>query len=113
MGSGLRRTLKSRFPRLIHARISGFGADGPLGGYPGYDAIVQAMAGMFSINGDHTTGPMRLGIAMVDMGTGLYTAIAILMAAYERQRSGAGQYIDMTLYDCAVSLMHPHVRTTT
>lgn len=108
-GLGYEETLKSRFPRLIHARISGFGSDGPLGGYPGYDAIVQAMAGMFSINGDHTTGPMRLGIAMVDMGTGLYTAIAILMAAYERQRSGAGQYIDMTLYDCAVSLMHPHV----
>ncbi|MGI9334404.1 MAG: CaiB/BaiF CoA transferase family protein [Gammaproteobacteria bacterium] len=108
-GLGYDKTLKARFPRLIHARISGFGPDGPLGGYPGYDAIVQAMAGMFSINGDDSTGPMRLGIAMVDMGTGLYTAIAILMAAFERERSGAGQYIDMTLYDCAVSLMHPHV----
>jgi formyl-CoA transferase len=101
--------LAERFPTLIHARISGFGADGPYGGYPGYDAIVQAMAGWFSVNGEKTAGPTRLGIAMVDMGTGLYTAIAILMAVVERNRSGKGQYIDMTLYDCAVSLMHPHV----
>ena len=101
--------LSKRFPSLIHARISGFGADGPYGGYPGYDAIVQAMAGWFSVNGEPAGGPTRLGIAMVDMGTGLYTAIAILMAVVERNRSGAGQFIDMTLYDCAVSLMHPHV----
>jgi formyl-CoA transferase len=101
--------LSERFPSLIHARISGFGADGPYGGYPGYDAIVQAMAGWFSVNGEPAGGPTRLGIAMVDMGTGLYTAIAILMAVVERNRSGKGQYIDMTLYDCAVSLMHPHV----
>ncbi len=101
--------LSEKFPGLIHARISGFGSDGPYGGYPGYDAIVQAMAGWFSVNGVPGGGPTRVGIAMVDMGTGLYTAIAILMAALERSRSGTGQYIDMTLYDCAVSLMHPHV----
>lgn len=108
-GIGYEEVLSKRFPSLIHARISGFGADGPYGGYPGYDAIVQAMAGWFSVNGEPASGPTRLGIAMVDMGTGLYTAIAILMAVVERNRSGAGQFIDMTLYDCAVSLMHPHV----
>jgi formyl-CoA transferase len=108
-GIGYEQVLCKRFPALIHARISGFGADGPYGGYPGYDAIVQAMAGWFSVNGEPAGGPTRLGIAMVDMGTGLYTAIAILMAVVERNRSGAGQFIDMTLYDCAVSLMHPHV----
>ncbi len=108
-GLGYRDTIAQRFPRLIHARISGFGGDGPLGGFPGYDAIVQAMAGMFSVNGEVSSGPTRLGIAIVDMGTGLYTANAILMAVIERQRSGLGQYIDMTLYDCAVGLMHPHV----
>ena len=108
-GLGYEAVLSKKFPSLIHARISGFGSDGPFGGYPGYDAIVQAMAGMFGVNGTPEQGPMRLGIAMVDMGTGLYTAIAILMAALERTRSGKGQYIDMTLYDCAVSLMHPHV----
>jgi crotonobetainyl-CoA:carnitine CoA-transferase CaiB-like acyl-CoA transferase len=108
-GLGYEHVLKSRFPRLIHCRISGFGSDGPLGGYPGYDAIVQAMAGWFSVNGESGGAPTRLGVAMVDMGTGLYSAIALLMAVHERQRSGLGQYIDMTLYDCAVSLMHPHI----
>ena len=108
-GLGYDDVLKKRFPQLIHCRVSGFGADGPLGGYPGYDAIVQAMAGWFSVNGELGSAPTRLGIAMVDMGTGLYTAVALLMALAERERSKLGQYIDMTLYDCAVSLMHPHI----
>lgn len=108
-GLGYEEVLRERFPRLIHCRVSGFGSDGPLGGYPGYDAIVQAMAGWFSVNGESGSKPTRLGIAMVDMGTGLYTAVAILMALAEREKSGLGQYIDMTLYDCAVSLMHPHI----
>lgn len=108
-GLGYEEVLKQRFPRLVHCRISGFGSDGPLGGFPGYDAIVQAMAGWFSVNGEAGGKPTRSGIAMVDMGTGLYAAIGILMALQERERSGQGQYIDMTLYDCAVSLMHPHV----
>lgn len=108
-GLGYEAVLRERFPRLIHCRVSGFGADGPLGGFPGYDAIVQAMAGWFSVNGEKDSQPTRLGIAMVDMGTGLYTAVALLMALAERERSGLGQYIDMTLYDCAVSLMHPHI----
>lgn len=108
-GLGYHDMLSAQFPRLIHCRISGFGSDGPLGGAPGYDAIVQAMAGWFSVNGVRGGEPTRLGVAMVDMGTGLYSAVAILMAVLERQNSGLGQYIDMTLFDCAVSLMHPHV----
>ncbi len=108
-GLGYEAVLRERFPGLIHCRVSGFGADGPLGGFPGYDAIVQAMAGWFSVNGEKDSQPTRLGIAMVDMGTGLYTAVALLMALAERERSGLGQYIDMTLYDCAVALMHPHI----
>lgn len=108
-GLGYEDVLAKKFPRLIHARISGFGSDGPYGGFPGYDAIVQAMAGMFSVNGEPEGGPTRMGVAMVDMGTGLYTAIALLMAVIERHQSDRGQYIDMTLYDCAVSLMHPFI----
>lgn len=108
-GLGYEDTLKEKFPTLIHCRISGFGADGPMGGFPGYDAIVQAMAGWFSVNGVAGGEPTRLGIAMVDMGTGLYSAVALLMAMAEREKSGKGQYIDMTLFDCAVSLMHPHI----
>ena len=108
-GLGYEETLRSRFPKLIHCRISGFGSDGPWGGFPGYDAIIQAMAGWFSINGEAGSNPTRLGLAAVDMGTGLYTTIAILMALLEREQSGQGQYLDMTLYDCAVSLMYPHI----
>jgi len=108
-GLGYEEVLKNRYPGLIHCRVSGFGSDGPWGGYPGYDAIIQAMAGWFSVNGEAGSNPTRLGLAMVDMGTGLYSAIAILLAMAERERSGQGQYLDMTLYDCAVSLMHPHI----
>lgn len=108
-GLGYDEVLKDRFPGLVHCRISGFGSDGPWGGFPGYDAIIQAMAGWFSINGEEGSNPTRLGLAAVDMGTGLYSAIAILMALVEREKSGHGQYLDMTLYDCAVSLMHPHI----
>jgi formyl-CoA transferase len=60
-----------------------------------------------SVNGDAATGPMRLGTAIVDMGTGLYSAIGILMALHERTVSGLGQYLDMTLYDCGMALLHP------
>ena len=106
-GIGYEDVLAKRFPGLIHCRISGFGPDGPLGGLPGYDAILQAMTGLMSVNGDQTTGPMRLGTAIVDMGTGLYSAIGILMALHERKTSGLGQYLDMTLYDCGMALLHP------
>lgn len=108
-GLGFEEVLRERFPRLIHCRVSGFGSDGPWGGFPGYDAIVQAMAGWFSVNGEKGSDPVRLGLAMVDMGTGLYCAVAILLALAEREKSGLGQYLDMTLYDCAVALMHPHI----
>ena len=108
-GLGYDDVLQEKFPELIHCRISGFGGDGPLGGFPGYDAIVQAMAGWFSVNGKMGSEPTRLGLPMVDMGTGLYASIAILMALVERTKSGVGQFLDMTLYDCAVSLMHPHI----
>ena len=108
-GLGYEKVLRKRFPKLVHCRISGFGADGPYGGFPGYDGIIQAMVGHFSVNGAPESGPTRLGLAMVDIGTGLYAGNAILMALLERDRSGFGQFLDMTLYDCGLALMHPHV----
>ncbi|MFJ1302579.1 CaiB/BaiF CoA transferase family protein [Pseudomonadota bacterium AL_CKDN230030165-1A_HGKHYDSX7] len=101
-------TLKEAFPRLIHCRVSGFGADGPLGGLPGYDACAQAMCGLMSVNGDADGDPTRVGLPVVDMVTGLNATVAILLALNERVRSGLGQFLDITLYDCAVSLLHPH-----
>ena len=108
-GLGYEEVLKARFPKLIHCRISGYGATGPLGGRPGYDAAVQACAGMMSVNGTPDSGPLRIGIPLVDIGCGLYAAMGILMALYERDRSGLGQYLDMTLYDAGVALLHPHI----
>jgi len=99
--------LSARFPRLIHCRISGFGADGPLGGLPGYDAVVQAMTGLMTINGLPGGGPVRMGTPIVDLGTGLYAALGIMMAVHERTRSGRGQFIDLTLHDTALALLHP------
>ena len=116
-GLGYDDVLSKANPTLIHCRISGFGSDGPLGGLPGYDAVIQAMCGMFSINGMPTNpeedgksdGRTRIGIPLVDIGTGLFSAIGILMAVIERQRSGQGQFIDMTLHDAGIALMHPHI----
>jgi formyl-CoA transferase len=106
-GIGYHAVLAERFPRLIHCKISGFGPDGPRGGLPGYDAVIQAMAGLMSINGTTDSGPTRIGNPVVDLGTGLSAAIAILMALYERQSSGRGQYVEVSLYDTAISLLHP------
>jgi len=107
-GLGYEAVLRQRFPRLVHCRVSGFGADGPLGGFPGYDAVLQAMVGLMSINGTGDSGPTRLGNPIVDIATGLFSTIGILMALQERERSGLGQYVDMTLHDCGMALLHPH-----
>jgi crotonobetainyl-CoA:carnitine CoA-transferase CaiB-like acyl-CoA transferase len=104
-------TLSVRFPRLVHCRVSGFGADGPLGGLPGYDAAIQALAGFMSING-HTDAdggsPVRVGVPVVDMVTGLNAALGVMLALNERHRSGKGQFVEASLYDCALSVLHPH-----
>ncbi|REE88869.1 CaiB/BaiF CoA transferase family protein [Cupriavidus plantarum] len=100
--------LSARFPRLIHCRVSGFGADGPLGGLPGYDAAIQAMAGIMSINGEADGEPLRAGLPVVDMVTGLNAALGVLLALQERERSGRGQFVEAALYDSGLSLLHPH-----
>jgi crotonobetainyl-CoA:carnitine CoA-transferase CaiB-like acyl-CoA transferase len=107
-GIGYADTLSKKFPRLIHARVSGFGADGPLGGFPGYDAMVQASSGLVSVNGSPESGPVRIGVPVVDLSTGMNACIGILMALYERSRSGEGQFVDATLYDSAIALHQPH-----
>jgi crotonobetainyl-CoA:carnitine CoA-transferase CaiB-like acyl-CoA transferase len=107
-GIGYADTLSKKFPRLVHARVSGFGADGPLGGFPGYDAMVQASSGLVSVNGSPESGPVRIGVPVVDLSTGMNACIGILMALYERVRSGKGQFVDATLYDSAVALHQPH-----
>ncbi len=101
-------SLSQRFPGLVWCRVSGFGADGPLGALPGYDAAVQAMTGIMSINGEEDGGPLRVGLPVVDMVTGLNATIGVLLALQERVRSGRGQLIEAALYDSGLSLLHPH-----
>ena len=104
-------TLHAKFPRLVHCRVSGFGADGPMGGLPGYDAAIQALSGIMSVNGEADAqggGPLRVGLPVVDMVTGLNAALGILFALNERQRSGKGQFVEAALYDCGLSVLHPH-----
>ncbi|RZT98256.1 crotonobetainyl-CoA:carnitine CoA-transferase CaiB-like acyl-CoA transferase [Advenella incenata] len=96
-----------QYPRLIHCRITGFGDDGPYGGLPGYDAAVQAMAGLLSINGDLDGDPVRVGVPVVDLTTGMNAALAALLALQARNRTGRGQLADISLYDSAVSMAHP------
>jgi crotonobetainyl-CoA:carnitine CoA-transferase CaiB-like acyl-CoA transferase len=100
--------LRPRFPGLIYCAISGFGADGPLGGLPGYDAVLQAMCGLMSVNGDPSSGPTRMGIPLVDHLTGYSALTGILLALHHRDRTGAGQRVEATLFDTALSLLVPH-----
>lgn len=92
-------------PRIVYCSISGFGQSGPYRELPGYDYIVQAMGGMMSITGSEQSGPMKVGVAIADVATGLYCAIGILAALQERERSGEGQHIDISLLDSQISLL--------
>jgi crotonobetainyl-CoA:carnitine CoA-transferase CaiB-like acyl-CoA transferase len=84
-------------PRLVYASISGFGQSGPYADRPGYDQIVQGMAGLMSVTGTETTGPLRIGIPIADLLGGYFAAIGILVALAERERSGRGQWLDTSL----------------
>jgi len=102
-------TLRGANPRLIYASITGFGQDGPYAERAGYDYIIQGMGGLMSITGlpDDMPGggPMRVGVAVVDLFTGLYTCVAILSALYARERTGAGTHIDMALFDTQLAML--------
>ncbi|WP_308162715.1 CaiB/BaiF CoA transferase family protein [Nocardia alni] len=99
--------LLSRFPRLIYCRISAFGAEGPMGGLPGYDAVMQAYAGIMHLNGEQGRGPLRVPMPITDLTTGLHAFSGILLALYERAASDLGQVVEVSLLDSAVSLLHP------
>jgi len=96
-------------PRLVYCSITGFGQDGPDAGRPGYDYMIQAMGGLMSITGqpDGTPGaePMRVGVAVVDLFTGMTAANAILAALLHARATGEGQHIDVALFDVAASVL--------
>jgi len=90
---------------IIVASITGFGQTGPYQALPGYDYIVQAMSGLMSITGEKEGPPLKVGVAISDVLTGLYTCIGILSAVHHRQQTGEGQAIDISLLDCQVSAL--------
>lgn len=92
-------------PRLIYASCTGFGQESPHADRPAYDVVIQAMAGTMSINGTPDSGPTRVGFSVADIAGGLFTALAILAALYERERSGRGQWIDVSMMDCQAALL--------
>lgn len=107
-GIGYEEVLSVRFPRLIHCRVTGYGETGPLGGLPGYDAAAQALGGIMSINGAPDGEATRVGVPIVDVTTGLSAVIGVLLAVYERNRSGKGQSVESALYDNAIFALYPH-----
>ena len=90
-------------PRLIWANISGYGPQGPWANRPGYDFVVQGEAGIMAITGEVDGDPMKVGVAIVDITTGLYAVIGILAALHARETSGVGQRIDASLLTSAVA----------
>jgi len=96
-------------PRLIYCSITGFGQDGPYRDRAGYDFIIQAMGGFMSITGERDDrpggGPQKAGVAISDLMTGMYSAVAILAALAQRERSGRGQSIDMALFDTQIAML--------
>jgi len=91
-------------PRLVYCSITGFGQDGPYAHRAGYDYIIQGMSGLMSITGNADGQPLRVGVAVTDIFTGVYATTAILAALHQRDATGTGQHIDMALLDVAVSV---------
>ncbi|MFK7893778.1 MAG: CaiB/BaiF CoA transferase family protein [Granulosicoccus sp.] len=98
-------SLQSINPRLIYASISGFGQDGPYAKRPGFDQIAQGMGGLMSITGAPDEGPMRVGIPIADLCAGHFCAQGILLALYERERSGKGQWLHTSLLQAMIAML--------
>lgn len=97
-------SLKAINPGLVYCSITGYRTDGPEAARPGYDLLVQGEAGLMALNGEEGQGPLKFGVAAVDMFTGMYSAQAILAALFDRQRTGCGRHVEMALYDCGLMI---------
>jgi crotonobetainyl-CoA:carnitine CoA-transferase CaiB-like acyl-CoA transferase len=98
-------SMKRINPGLVYCSITGFGQNGPYAARAGYDFMIQAMGGMMSVTGEADGQPMKIGVALADVLTGLYAANAIQAALIHQQKTGAGQYIDMALLDVQVATL--------
>ena len=97
--------LKDKYPKLIYASASGFGKTGPMKGLPAYDMVVQGMGGLMSVTGQPDSEPTRVGTSIGDITAGLFTAIGINAALYDRQKTGRGMQIDVSMLDCQIAIL--------
>jgi crotonobetainyl-CoA:carnitine CoA-transferase CaiB-like acyl-CoA transferase len=98
-------TIATVNPSIVYCAISGYGRDGPDKDRPGYDPVVQAESGLMSLTGEPDRDPVRTGISLIDIMTGMFAGQAILAALYEREQSGKGQFIDVPLFDTSVNML--------
>ena len=101
--------IRARKPDIIYASLSAYGSRGPDFAKPGYDAILQARTGIVSVTGPNPDTPIRAGVSILDMGAGVWMALGILAALFERRSSGRGQRVDASLYQTGVMLMCYHL----
>ncbi len=100
--------VRRRCPRLVYASISGYGADGPLGGRPGYDAVIQGEGGLMSVTGSDASGPLKAGASLVDVLAGMTAFQGILLALFRRERTGEGGRVDVSLLESLVAPLAYH-----
>jgi formyl-CoA transferase/CoA:oxalate CoA-transferase len=104
-------TMRAAHPSLIYCSINGYGAKGPLANDPSYDNVIQAYSGLMSVTGTDASGPVRSGIPIADLMTGVFGAFGVLAALFERSKSGFGQHVQVSLLESLVSLMSFHALT--
>ena len=98
-------SVKKINPRIVYASISGFGQTGPYANLPALDVIIQGMGGIMSVTGENDSGPVRVGASIGDIMAGVFTALGIVAALHERERSGEGQYIDTSMMDVQAAIL--------
>ena len=96
--------LKAIKPDLIYCSVAGYDSSGPEAKRPGYDLVIQGESGLMALNGEANTPPLKFGVAVVDLMTGMYAAQAVLAALFQRTRTGKGRHIEMALYDCGLMI---------
>jgi formyl-CoA transferase/CoA:oxalate CoA-transferase len=101
--------LRARNPRLVHCSVGAYGRVGPLSGEPGYDALMQAAGGLISMTGEPGRPGVRVGSSLIDMGTGIWSALGVVAALLERERTGEGATVDTSLYETALGYIGYHL----